>query len=104
MVKVHDLIKHCEDTPDIDRSSAPAVLQLKAFVEAFEKLSESDIKDLYDWEGFVGRYADVGWQSKLHFDHLLGNFGFTPEVSDTLRKTNFTNAKGEVETFEQHAF
>jgi hypothetical protein len=104
MVKVRDLIKHCKDTPDIDASSAPAVLQLEAFVEAFEKLGESDIKDLYDWEGFVGRFAESGWQSRLHFDHLLGNFGFTKEVSDTLRKTDFTNAKGEVETFEQHAF
>lgn len=104
MFKVHDLIRHCDDTPDIAASSAAAVEKLRAFVEEFETLTESDIKDVYDWEGFVGRHVVApGWQSKLHFDHLLGNFGFEKQVAETLRNTNFTNAKGEVDTFEQHA-
>jgi len=104
MVKVRDLVKHCEDTPSISAGSARATENLLAFVQEFEKLDESSIKDIHDWERFVGRFVlSTEWQSKLHFDHLLGLFGFEREVADVLRKTSFTNAKGEVETFEQHA-
>ena len=32
------------------------------------------------------RVASPGWEERLHFDHLLGNFGFDKSASDALRQ------------------
>merc|ERR1712087_217957 len=45
-----------------------------------------------------------GWERKLHFDHLLDNFGFDKEASDVLRKQEYIYPDGEAVTLESHAF
>merc|ERR1719145_498910 len=97
------MVKYCQDTPEIAQKNAKAVQKLKDFVEEFQGLGTS-IKNVSDWEAFVNRHAKPGWQAKMHFDHLLDNFGFEKEASDLLRKTIFEKADGEKVTFEQHAF
>jgi len=104
MPKVRDMIKHCDETPEIAGSNAAAIRKLEKFVEEFEAINGASINGLSDWEKFIGRHAEPGWQGKQHFDHLLSNFGFTEVASSTLRKTSFTNADGEVVNFEHHAF
>jgi len=104
MPKVRDMIKYCDETPEIAGSNAAAIRKLEKFVEEFEAISGPSINGLSDWEAFVGRHAEPGWQAKLHFDHLLTNFGFTEVASNTLRKEGITNADGEVVNFENHAF
>merc|ERR1711920_19099 len=64
----------------------------------------TSIESVSDWETFVNKHAKPGWQAKLHFDHLLDNFGFEKEASDLLRKTEFTKENGEKVSFEQHSF
>merc|ERR1711920_1002737 len=56
------------------------------------------------WSTFVNRYARSGWERKLHFDHLLDNFGFDKEASDVLRKQEYIYPDGEAVTLESHAF
>jgi len=102
--RVRDMIKYCDQTPEIVGSNAAAIRQLEKFVGEFEAISEASIKGLSDWEAFVGKHAEPGWQDKLHFDHLLSNFGFTDEASKALQKVDFTKPDGEVVNFEQHAF
>jgi hypothetical protein len=102
-VKVLDMVKYCQDTPEIAQKNAKAVQKLKDFVEEFQVLGTS-IESVSDWETFVNRHAKPGWQAKMHFDHLLDNFGFEKEASDLLRKTIFEKEDGEKVTFEQHAF
>jgi len=104
MVKVLDMIRHCQETPDIKRENATATNKLKVFVEEFQALRQDSIKNVKDWEEFVDKHARPGWQAKTHFDHLLDNFGFQKEASDLLRKTEFVKADGETVTFERHAF
>merc|ERR1712194_544468 len=103
MVKVLDMVQHCRDSPEIARNNADATQKLKVFVDEFQGLGPS-IKNVSDWEAFVNRHAKPGWQAKMHFDHLLDNFGFEKEASDLLRKTIFEKEDGEKVTFEQHAF
>jgi len=103
MSKVRDMIKYCDETWEIGMTSNAATRKLQKFVEEFEALSEADIKSVSDWEAFVGKHAKPGWQAKLHFDHLLSNFGFEETASNTIRRAHFTTADGEVIDFEQYA-
>jgi len=102
--KVRDMIKYCDQTPEIAGSNAAAIRKLEKFVQEFEAINGASIKGLSDWEAFVGKHVEPGYQAKLHFDHLLTNFGFTEVASNTLRKEGITNADGEVVNFENHAF
>lgn len=103
MVKVLDMVAYCEKIPMISAKNADATQKLKGFVEEFQKLGPS-IKQVSDWEAFVNKHAKPGWQGKMHFDHLLSNFGFENEASDLLRQTEFEKEDGEKVTFEQHSF
>jgi hypothetical protein len=104
MPKVRDMIRFCDETWELAMKHTAAIRNLQQFVDEFETLSEASIKGLIDWEAFVARHAKPGWQARLHFDHLLSNFGFDEAASDTLRKAQFKKADGEVVNFEQHAF
>jgi len=103
MPKVRDMIKYCDETPEIASRNAAAIRKLEQFVEEFEALSEASIKGVSDWEAFVGRHVKPGWQTKLHFDHLLSNFGFEEAASNTIRRAQFTKEDGKV-SFGQHSF
>merc|ERR1712194_249687 len=104
MPKVRDMIKFCDETTEIARGNEAAIRKLEKFVEEFGALSDANIKGLSDWEAFVGRHAEPGWQTKLHFNHVLSNFGFEKSAAMAIKKTSFTKPDGEVATFEQHAF
>jgi hypothetical protein len=104
MVKVLDMVQYCEDTREIAAENAQAIQKLKGFVHEFRALGEGDMNSVIDWENFVNKHARPGWQGKMHFDHLLDNFGFEKEASDILRKTEFEKEGGKKVTFEQHAF
>jgi hypothetical protein len=104
MPKVRDMIKYCHESPEIAGSNAEAIRKLEQFVGEFEAIKEDSINGLSGWEAFISKHAKPGWQNKLHFDHLMGNFGFTDVASNALRSYKFTKEDGEVVTFEQHAF
>jgi len=103
MSKVHDMIRHCRETSEIADSSAAATQRLSQFVEEFEALDGASISSMSDWDAFVDRHVAPGWKARMHFDHLLGNFGFEKEVADTVRRATFTREDGETVTFEAHA-
>lgn len=73
-------------------------------MKAFEALDRASVPDIASWQAFVLEHVPAGWESRLHFDHLLENFGFAREASDELRATQFVKEDGEKVTFEQHAF
>merc|ERR1712224_737002 len=56
------------------------------------------------WDKFMLKHVQQGWEAKLHFDHILSNFGFTTEETNDIREKKFTKPDGEEVTFEQHAF
>ena len=65
--------------------NAEAVAKLEGFLDAFEVVAAADIQGIDEWMDFVGKYAAPGWQDRLHFDHLLGNFGFTAQTARELQ-------------------
>ena len=73
-------------------------------MKEFEALRQTSIKSLEEWQAFVGRHVPEGREAKLHFNNLLGIFGFDKTSSDTLQKTIFKKPDGEEITFEQHPF
>jgi len=73
-------------------------------VKDLQNLKSADVTDVGVWASFVNRYASNGWAQKLHFDHLLDNFGFDKEASDVLRKQEVKSSDGEIVTLEHHAF
>merc|ERR1719291_311989 len=104
MPVVHEMIRHCRTTPEIAESSAAAIQKLSQFVEEFEALDGSLIKSVSDWDAFVDRHAAPGWKAKIHFDHLLGNFGFEKEVAYAIRRATLLNWAGSTVTFEAHSY
>lgn len=104
MPKVLDLVAAARKSEDIAQRNAAAIDKLESFVRAFQDLKPEDVADVDAWSAFVNRYASSGWAQKLHFDHLLDNFGFDKEASDVLRKLETTNSDGETVTLEHHAF
>ena len=82
--------------------NAEAVAKLEGFLDAFEVVSAADIQGIDEWMDFVGKYAAPGWQDRLHFDHLLGNFGFMAQTARELQRHRYesTNGKGETEVQE----
>merc|ERR1740121_1721760 len=97
------MIKYCRETPEIAENNADAILRLSNFVIEFESLQGSSINDVHEWEAIVNKHASPGWEAKVHFDHLLENFGFEKEASDIIRKKMFTKPDGDEVSFEQHA-
>ena len=104
MSKVHDLIQHCRRTKEIVERNKNAIDYLEAFVNDFKVLEQTSINNLEEWEAFIGSHVPCGWEANLHFDNILGNFGFDKTSSDTLQKTIFKKPDGEETTFEQHSF
>jgi len=105
MTKVRTMVTDCqmEFTDDV---SSYAFERLGRFADAFEQLPPDSIHDPKEWSSFVqGHVEDPKWQEKLHFDHVLGLFGFTDDVSAKIRQRKYKekNKKGEEEesTFEQ---
>merc|ERR1712113_1163132 len=88
MGKVFKLIEVARRRPDCaSGTNAKAVDRLSRFVGDFQKLKSSEIGSAAEWERFVNKYADEGWMDRLHFDHLLLNFGFQLETSKDLQST-----------------
>jgi hypothetical protein len=104
MTKVHDMIRHAREIAEIAEKNKDAIDGLEGFVKSLEALDRASVPDLASWQAFVLEHVPAGWESRLHFDHLLENFGFTKEASDELRRTQFVKEDGEKATFEQHAF
>lgn len=102
MPKVRDMISYSRAVPELS-SSADAIDRLELFVAEFETLTPEKVNSAAAWEAFVQRHVASGWESKLHFDLILGNFGFDKAASDKLRAAEFMKADGETVTFEQHA-
>merc|ERR1712216_49337 len=42
------------------------------------------------WKRFVEGHVAAGWESRLHFDHVLQNFGFDDDAAKQLRGTKHT--------------
>jgi hypothetical protein len=103
MGKVLDLVNVARSLEDIAQRNGAAIDKLEGFARGIQDLKPSDIPDVSAWSAFVNRYASNGWAHKLHFDHLLENFGFDNEASDVLRKQKHTNPDGEVTFSGQHA-
>jgi len=94
MSKVRALLDEAERRPDRGTGRNPeAIGKLRAFVDAFEKLPKERIQSTKDWEDFVGQYIvkerQADWQSRLHFDYVLLNFGFEQETATALQKTDY---------------
>ncbi|CAK0814468.1 unnamed protein product [Prorocentrum cordatum] len=104
MVKVHDMIRYARQTAAIADKNAGAIDKLERFVQAFKALDSKSVPDVASWQAFILEHVPAGWESRLHFDHLLENFGFAKEASDELRAAQFVKEDGETVTFEQHAY
>mmetsp|Transcript_62024 Transcript_62024/g.164981 ORF Transcript_62024/g.164981 Transcript_62024/m.164981 type:complete len:440 (+) Transcript_62024:112-1431(+) len=104
MPKVVDLVNAARSIDDIAQRNGAAIDKLESFVKGLLDLKPADVPDHGAWTAFVNRYAGDGWAHKLHFDHLLDNFGFDKEASDVLRKIETKNSDGETVTLEHHAF
>jgi len=110
MWKVKELIKVARGREDCRvPPNSEAVEQLARFVGDFERLKPADVPTLAAWNTFVNERASEGWEDRLHFDHLLSNFGFDDTVAERLRHQIYvaTDSKtGETEevTLEQFSF
>lgn len=104
MPKIMDLIKEAKRLPDLSENDKAATVKLENFVKAFKALDQSTLKNFQDWENFVTQHVNPGWEGRLHFDHLLGNFGFDRQTADKLRKMELEDKDGKMVSYEQHAF
>jgi len=103
MHKVHKLIDAARALPACDAPpNAAAVERLAAFVNDFAALTPQQVPSLEAWRAFVNGHTRPGWEERLHFDHVLGNFGFDEQVAWALRNTVHVEADpatGDEETF-----
>jgi len=100
MTKVRKMVAECQ-TVFTDSVSSSAFKRLDTFAEDFAKMDPESIQSTEEWSSFVRRHVDdPKWQEKLHFDHVLGLFGFTGEVASQIRQMTHTekNKNGEEET------
>lgn len=98
--KVRDLVQAAQQHHP---QAAAATERLAAFCDALEALKPEQVTSRVEWEAFIARcgVAD-GWKSRLHFDHLLSNFGYDAETAAALRRRTIIKGEEEV-TLEQHA-
>ena len=81
-----------------DKIYLNAISNLQNFITDFGNLEVDDIKNLEDWKNFLGKY-DIEYGSSVHFENLLGYFGFSNETSLHLRNINHVFIdKGETKT------
>ena len=86
MKKVHTMVSECPKVVT-DGDSQSAFSRLDNFAGAFENLDPASIQSAEAWSQFVQRHVeDPKWQEKLHFDHVLGLFGFTDDVALDIRR------------------
>ena len=83
MFKVKVLVQAARDLGTCDEPAD----KLEAFVEAFETLTPEEVPDPVAWKRFVEQHVALGWERRLHFDHVLQNFGFDDATAKKLRKT-----------------
>ena len=100
MFKVREIIKAARARDDCSGANRAAADALEAFCDGFEKLSDAEVGSPEAWRTWVARHVSPGWEERLHFDHLLGNFGFDRPMADALRSTAWseTLADGSVRT------
>jgi hypothetical protein len=103
MGKVHEMIKAAREEPDLAEGQGAALNKLESFAKEFEALAPADVPDLNAWDAFLGKHVGKGWEQRLHFDSILGNFGFEEEAATKLRKMCYVWPDGEKVPFEQHA-
>jgi len=68
-------------------ANANAFARLEAFASEVEKLKPDSpcAVSMQAWNDFVGKFVIEGWQSRLHVDEVLLNFGFREEALIELR-------------------
>lgn len=107
MVKVHELVAECrKPEAGMDADSLKSVTKLEAFAKGFAGIDAKKISGPKEFEEFVHKHVAPGWEDKLHFDHVLGMFGFTKEVSDKIRGMTIKVQEKDQEvdvTLEHHA-
>jgi len=63
-----------------------AIRKLDEFLSAIEALGPGDVSSHQDWVNLVGRYCAPGWETNLHVNEVLTNFGFQKELGPQLRR------------------
>jgi len=86
MWKVKVLVKAARDLGGWDEQAD----RLERFATAFENLGVDEIRGPDEWKRFVEGHVAAGWESRLHFDHVLQNFGFDDDAAKQLRGTKHT--------------
>lgn len=107
MVKVLELVEECrEPAAGMDAESLKSVTKLENFAKGFSAIDAKKISGPKEFEEFVHKHVSPGWEDKLHFDHVLGMFGFTKEVSDKIRAMTIVVVEKDKEmdvTLEHHS-
>ncbi len=65
------------------RGAVDAAGRIDAFGAGFAALSPAVSKQ--DYQAFLLEHVEPGYEARLHYDDLLGNFGVDRETSDALR-------------------
>ena len=86
MWKVKVLVKAARDLGGWDEQAD----RLERFATAFENLAVDEIRGPDEWKRFVEGHVAEGWESRLHFDHVLQNFGFDDDAAKQLRGAKHT--------------
>ena len=86
MFKVKVLVQAARDLGGCDEQAD----RLERFATAFENLAVDEIRGPDEWKRFVEGHVAAGWESRLHFDHVLQNFGFDDDAAKRLRGTKHT--------------
>jgi len=103
MKKVHKMVETCKK--ELTDNTA-AFDKIDQFATDFSQLDPASIHSPEDWSSFIKKHiADPDWQDKLHFDHILGLFGFTEDVALRIRQMRVTetdkDGQEEISTCEQ---
>ena len=116
MHKVRHLIDEARKRPDCRAPpNSTAVNKLERFVTRFAELQPArgnqpgTISTPQEWKAFIDEHVQPGWEDRLHFDHLLDNFGFEKHVGEELRKVqhievNPTTGAEEKQTLQHYSF
>lgn len=86
MPHVREMVEAATARTDCDSKNRKAAQKLKAFADDFEKVKDEDFKSLSDWKKFVETHVPLGWEDRLSFDEVLGNFGFDAAFASALRQ------------------